>query len=71
MLILDVLSGSHFQPHKNLVSHWLHNFVAGVITSEFDVVRSLAQLRGVITGARRRIKLIALTSQMKYGAFGW
>src|SRR6266436_8488681 len=69
--IVDLHGRFLSQPCAHIISHWLNDFVAGIITPEFNLCCALAQLRGVIAGARRRIKLVALTSQVKYGAFGW
>src|SRR4030088_1575533 len=59
------------QPRANIVSHWLNNFVAGVITLKLNLGRAPAQLRGVIGSSRRGIKLVPLTTQMKCRRCGW
>ena len=58
------------QPRTHIVSHWLNDFMGGVITSDFHIGRPLAQLRSVIGRARRRIELIARTAQMKNRGVG-
>ena len=63
--------GLFFQPQTQVIPHRLNNLVARIITAVIQVARSGAQLTFVIFGARRRIEFIALTTQMKYGGFGW
>src|SRR5947208_3620257 len=57
---------SRTQPCAHVLSHRLCNLMSGVVTLHLNIVRTRAELFGIVGYASKRIELVLLTAEMKH-----